>query len=105
MYRYVWSYSVLCTYSGNCSTVIHNYESSGAGTYTATLNVSNKIGTFSLSKTYTLQKRVGGTKLVTAEMSIVRNVSSQWTIDFGFLGTDACYFLDFADPGSGKRTT
>lgn len=87
---------------GNCSTVIHNYTDDAPGVFTITLTVSNKIDSKTVSRTITLQRRVGDIALMTDFVSVVKNVSTSWTLDFGSLGTDTCFLLDFDDLETGE---
>lgn len=84
--------------------MIYNYLNDGykPGTYTVTLTVSNDISELTTSKTYTLQRRVENIHLLYDSKSVVTNSTTNWKLDFGSVGTDACYFMDFADPAAGR---
>lgn len=82
-----------------CSEVIYNYLSDGSppDSYEVTLTVFNPMSRVDVARNYTLQRRVEDIKLYTADMSVTRNTSTFWDLDFGTIGSDACYFLDLVD--------
>lgn len=90
---------------GNCSTVIHNYmDNAEPGTFTITLKVSNHMSSETTSRTIILQRRVQGIGVTTSDSSVVKNITTWWTLSFGSFGTDACYFVNFDDPSAGTAS-
>ena len=67
-----------------------------------TLTVSNQVSEEVTVRNYTLQRRVQNLALITADSSVTKNITVSWTVNFGSVGTDACYFLDLVDDQAGR---
>lgn len=82
--------------------MVYNYlADSPPGDFTVSLNVSNHISHNSTSRSYTLQRRVQALKLTTPDTSVTMNMTTDWKLDFGSLGSDTCYLLDLSDTEAG----
>lgn len=57
----------------------------------------------SVNKTYHLQRTVAELEVYNDIRTSPYNVTTNWVFDFGTIGSDACYMVDFVDVDAGKR--
>lgn len=100
IYR-VYSISVLDI--TNTSEVIHSYlNGSLPGDFIVKLTVVNDISTSTTQRTITLMKSVNNLDLWYNVTSTPWNTTTFWVLDFGSIGTDACYLFDLGDSEAGE---
>ncbi|XP_033100141.1 polycystic kidney disease and receptor for egg jelly-related protein-like [Anneissia japonica] len=81
----------------NASTTQRNYIwFATPDTYTVTLNVSNPVSYVMFTTDVVVQETVIETNLIGFGPSL-RNTTTEFKLDLGKVGTDACYHIDFID--------
>lgn len=83
--------------------MVYNYKAVGShpGTYAFQLTIQNRVSIHTVHSILFLQRSVSGVSLNSSTSTTPWNTSTYWQIDFGSLGSDACYLLDVKDSAAG----
>ena len=108
-YTHLSKYAIACYTSrsvfsvDNITSMVYNYLRAGSrpGTYTFRLGVQNDVSLRTVLRTFTLQRCVSGVSLYSPISVTTWNTSTYWRVNFGSLGSDACYMLDLKDDAAG----
>lgn len=73
-----------------------------SGWYTVRMNASNPLAAAYYEITFQMQRGVGPVSIYT-QIPLVMNTTIEMTVDPGWIGTDACYFIDFGNRESKGR--